>query len=218
MVSCLDDDNDSETVYSSWGVTQVVGDGEFDYKIVLDDKTILIPVSTDGDYEAEEMDRVKVYFELMPGFEVGEDSLEVNITNLYVYSIKDIVTKVSSDTTVYGSDPIAVYNGTVWQSNNLLNVPYVFDYNYYYPKIHTVNLVYYPDSLTAVDGGVYLELRHNANGDGASNVYSGFCSFNMTTVPAFANVVDSVPYTIHINSGSFSNAADIFTGYYYKPE
>ena len=216
LASCSDDD-EQEYTYSAWGIVYEVDGMPYDYKILLDDQTILIPETEEIEYDFSEMDRVKVYFQLKPGFSVGDDSLNVNVEYVFVYSIKDIVTQDSAvgiDT--LGTDPIAVYNGYVWQSNNLLNIPYSIDVSNTYAKTHSVNLVYFPDSVATENDGVYLELRHNANNDVEDMVADGFFSFDMESIPPFQNAIDSIPYTIIINPGAFSSAVSRFEGYYYK--
>jgi len=219
LVSCMgSDDEDEDVTYSSWGVAYEIEEMDYDYKVLLDNGTVLIPESETSDFDVETMDRVKVYFQLKPGFDVGLDSINVNVDYMFIFDIKDIVRQDTIEgSELLGTDPIAVYDATVWQSNNLLNIPYAVDVSTGYDKIHSVDLVYFPDSVATEDGGVYMELRHNANNDAEDMVIDGFYSFDMESIAPFQNVSDSVPYTIIINPGAFSTAVSRLEGYYYAP-
>lgn len=216
LVSCTDDE-ETATTFTSWGIVYDVEGMDYDYKVILDDQTVLIPETSEVDIDLVEMDRVKVYFQFKDESTMGDDSINVNVEYVLVYSIKDVV-KQSSPVGIdsLGTDAIAVYDGNVWQSNNLLNIPFAIDVSYDYAKVHSVNLVYFPDSLSTELGGVYMELRHNANNDEEDMVVDGFYSFDMESIEPFQNVVDSIPYTIVINPGAFNGAAERFEGYY-KP-
>lgn len=216
LVSCIKEDEE-DPIYSSWGIVYEVEGMDYDYKVLLDDSTFLIPETADVDYDVEEMDRVKVYFQFKSEYVSGDEVFNANVVHMLVYSIKDIATQ-SGVVDTLGFDPIAVYDGSVWQSNNLLNVPFAIDVSYTYAKVHDVNLVYFPDSIGTDPDGVYLELRHNANNDAEDMVVDAFYSFDMESIAPFQNVVDSVPYTIIINSGAFSGAVERFEGHFYNPD
>lgn len=216
FVSCVDEEESNSLWY--WGIVQEADGGIYDYKVLLDDQTILIPETSDVSYTGANDDRVKVYFEMKPGFSEGDDSIHVNVSYILVYDIKDIL--IDDGDGNFGSDPIGVIADQVYQSNNLLNVPHSLevDYDQLVRPTHSVNLVYFPDSNATDPNGVYLELRHDANGDAPDMVLDGFFhSFNMESIIPFQNIKDSVPYTIVINSEGFKDAASVIEGCYYKP-
>nr|MDA3853591.1 hypothetical protein [Bacteroidales bacterium] len=64
---------------------------------------------------------------------------------------------------------------------------------------------------------VYLEMRHKAGNAAATDVMKKFDFFDLTSIAPFADAVDSVPYTLVVNSGTFGDAIKKLEGYYYKP-
>lgn len=213
LSSCMRDE-ENNTV-SFWGIVEVVEGESYDYKVLLDDGVVLIPETSDASYTGRNGDRVKVYFELKPGFIEGDKIIHVNVNYILVYDIKSV--KTFTEGSDFGNDPIGVIEKQVWQSNNLLNINFAIDVGYDYVKAHNVNLVYYPDSSATVKGGVFLQLHHNANNDADEMVVDDFLSFDMESIKPFLNAQDSVPYTIVINKGAFTGAVSRLEGYYYNP-
>lgn len=215
LVSCFKDDETKPT-YTARGVVVLDQDAELGYKIELDNWQCVIPQSSDVEYEAQDLDRIIVILEYPNVDETYKDIAEVKVLDYAKYLISDVLTykdTVAVDT--LGSDPIGVYDGYVYQTDKYLNIAYSYQYS---SQVHTVNLVYYPDSL-GDNGEVFLKLQHNANEDSKEYTFSdGYKVFDMTSVAPFADVADSVAYVIHVNSGTFSQAVSRFEGYYYKPE
>lgn len=216
MSSCLSDDEQRE-IYKYWGVVSEVQGESYDYKIILDDDVILIPETSEVSYSGNENDRVFVYFEIQPDFVLGADSLHVNVVNIYSYDIKDVITISGSIPDSLGTDPLAIYSNNVWQSNDLLNMIYYYDTDAGVDRTHIINLVYFPDSAATDSMGVYLEMRHKSGNAAATDVLKKFDFFDLTSIVPFADAVDSVPYTLVVNPGTFGDAVNKLEGYYYKP-
>lgn len=219
LSSCFDMDNEEyRSQYSSWGVVTDVESSSYEFKALLDGGMTLIAETVDVSYDADTMDRVRIFFYLNDESELGDDSIYVEVFALVVSSIKDVVTYSCSDSLsvdTFGIDPICVNDETVWQSNNLLNIPFAIDMSYNYDVEHSINLVYFPDSVYDDNGTVYLELRHDANDDSEEMVVDGFYSFDMESISPFENISDSVPYVIVINNDGFSSGLSELEGYFY---
>ena len=216
LVACEGDD---ETTYTAWGVAHVTGIGEFDYYILLDDSSIYKPLTSEVDYKASERDRLEFFFSLAVDSDFGDDTVMVDVKWINQYSINDIVTVTGTVPDELGDDDIAIFSTDVWQSNSLLNIPYVIKHNYSSTKIHDINLVYFPELSTGAEGRIYLELLHNDNDQITNTTLNNLCSFDMASITPFQNVAenDSVPFTIVTKSGSLSTNADTIRSYYYAP-
>ena len=216
VVGCAEDVEYTQT-YGAWGVTTVEGSGVLDYYILTDDSTKLVPIDTEDLYAAEDNDRVYVSFSTKDD-QLGQDEMEITVVGVSVLETKDLLTVSGEPADSLGSASVQVSDGAVWQSNNLLNMFYTIDVSG--NKVHSLNLVYFPDSFATVDGGVYLELRHNDNDDFASYQYTGYIGFDMASIAPFQNIGinDSVPYTLVINSTGWTDAVAQFEGYFYSPD
>lgn len=216
VVGCAEDVEYTQT-YGAWGVTTVEGNGVLDYYFLTDDSTKLIPIDAEDLYEAEDDDRVYVTFSTEDD-QLGQDEMEISVISVSVLQTKDLLTVYGEPSDTLGSASVQVSDGAVWQSNNLLNMIYTIDVSG--NKVHSLNLVYFPDSSIVVDGRVYLELRHNDNDDIASYQYNGYIGFDMESIAPFQNIGinDSVPYTLIINSTGWSDAVSRFEGYFYSPD
>lgn len=215
--SCLDDGEEYKQTYYWFGIAESTDStDDLGYRVLFDNGLCGYPVSSTVTSIPADSDRVYMSFELASDWEDGDSTIYLDVQGYSVISVKDLVTYDSIAADTLGADPICLYEGYAWQTSHIMNFIYYLKYDY--PAMdHFVNLVYYPDSV--VDGGgVYLKLQHNANDDGTTNTSDEIIScFDMTSIDAFANVVDSVPYVIEINSGYFSNAESLIEGYYYKP-
>lgn len=216
LVACESDD---EETYTAWGVTHLTGTGELDYYILLDDSTVYKPVVSEADYEPSEYDRVEFFFSLAENSAFTDDVVMVDIKWVNTYSIQDIVTVTGTVPEELGSDDIAIFANDVWQSNTLLNIPYVINYNYASDKEHDINLVYFPELSVDNDGYIYLELMHNDNSQITNTTLNTLHSFEMESIVPFQDVADndSVPFMIVTQSGAISTNADTIRSYYYAP-
>ncbi len=215
FAACNNDD--TPATYRSWGLTETTGDGNLDYVINLDIGKILKPTATDANYEAKDNDRIIVDYQLTDGSQKEDSVLNVKIVNIQRFAIKNPITQTGVEgLDTLGTDPIAAYADGIWQFRHLLNVPFRCDVSYSSSKKHSFNLVYFPDSIATEADGVYLELRHNANDDAQDYSIDGFLCFDMESVEPFANVEDSVPYTIVVNGSSFNPSVSKIEGWYHE--
>ena len=225
LSSCLNNKEEVAT-YKYWGVVKVDKSLDLGYKLLLDNDQVVVPVSSDYKYEAKNRDRKLFFFEMADGSTVKDSIIYAKMKFADKFLISDLVTQASTagmDT--LGTDGVAVFNGSVWHAKNLLNVPFIYEKAASFPKKHSFNLVYFPDSLYQPDPknnpelvGVYMELRHNANKDKDDVKCEGYKCFDLNSISRFANVQDSIPYIIKINSGGFDGAVSAFTGWYHKPD
>ncbi len=100
---------------------------------------------------------------------------EVELLYAYAVKVKDVVALTDANREEIGDDPIDVYS--IWNSKNYLNVQFHFLTNG--PDPHYINLVTV-DGSQNVNGYVYLEFRHNANGNKPLKDYLGIVSFDIS--------------------------------------
>lgn len=82
---------------------------------------------------------------------------------------------------------------SMWVGSDYLNVEFVY---LGFDKMHYISLVS-DDSKTYTDNKIHLEFRHNANGDYPSSSKWGMASFNLKSLKANHNPIDSVKLIIH---------------------
>lgn len=215
LLSCSDDTEEYKPTLDYVGVVSTYEAGELGYGIITDYGQFLIPTKDDSDslYSFNDRDRINYYVEFSSSEEYYKDTAEVTLLQYYVFDTYDVLTKSGGDAMV--EDPIAVLDDNLWVTQEYMNIIYSYQQGDT-PKEHAVNLVYYPDSV-GNNGGVLLKLHHNANGD-IEEVSSGnsLRIFDLTSVDVFANVTDSLNYTLKLNRGDFSGM-DYFEGTYYAP-
>ncbi len=219
LSSCLNKGDDTPPLYQYWGVVKIDKSLDLGYKLLLDNKQEVIPVVSDYKYAEKERDRMCVYFNLEEGSTKDDSTMYATMRFADLYSIQNVIRQADTiglDT--LGVDPLGVINGSIWVTNNLMNVAAFFDGAKSQGKKHTFNLVYFPDSVATEEGGVYMELRHNANEDRNEATYNVYKCFDLNSIDVFKNEADSIPYTIKVNAGKFDGAANTFEGMYYKPD
>ncbi len=210
MVSCFDDD-DSNITLTRYGVVSL-SDDVLGYNIVIDGGWIAVPSSSDVDYTPKDSDRIKIYFEIMGG--VSDNPLDVKVLDYFIMPTYDLITYDTLAVDTLGCDPVAVSSIGVSQNCNYLSIFYSYNMGYNY-KVHSFNLVYYPDSV-GDNGEVFLKFQHNAHADLEEVGTSDYKSFDMSSIPPFANVEDSVPYIININAGYYASGVTTLKGYFYN--
>lgn len=146
---------------------------------VLNTQDLLDNEFTEGD---------RVYAEML-----GETNLEEpfdgDISVIYASKVltKDIVALTDENSAEIGDDPIDIY--ALWNSGKYLNLQFFLLTNGARP--HYINLVTVDEPKKQENGYVYLELRHNGNGNTLVNSYTGYASFDIskylddTTVKGF---------------------------------
>ncbi len=219
FVSCLGDE-DNVQKYSAWGIGQEVTGMSYDFKVLLDGGATFIPTNTaSNDFDISTGDRLRIFFDVDAGIDI--DALDVvsgSLQYIVKYTRKEVLEISDTVPDSLGNDPLGIYaSNSIWQTESLLTIPFTIDVGNYSTTLHSIDLVYFPDSMATLSNGIYLELRHNAEGDGDDQVVSQYACFDMETIEPFQNVTDSVPYTIVINNNGFASSESRIEGWYKAP-
>ncbi|HNQ38023.1 MAG TPA: NigD-like protein, partial [Prolixibacteraceae bacterium] len=164
LTACLDDEEGYSLgkVWISLGEVESQGSGSA--LVRLDDGALLFPVAGEGPLSLpEEGTRILVNYTIVGDKLINETTKEYYIR---LNSWREVLKKGIIDLTPamedsIGNDPVIVED--IWVSRNqLLNMELkYFGRN----KVHFINLVKAPGTLTAEDQPFELEFRHNDNGD-----------------------------------------------------
>lgn len=204
--SCLDDE-DGYSLDRSWvgfGTIEQVSNDPVEYKIVMDNGDVLVPVasgyqrpwyymgSNDPNSRLKTGERILLNYTVLG--DDGTDGEDIEEYFIRVNSVKKILLKGILDITdanqdSIGNDPIIVKE--TWMTGDLLNFEIAYWGRY---EVHFINLVKEPGELTADDLPIELELRHNANGDLNDIPFSGFVSFNLESIRIAG--LDSVSFRV----------------------
>ncbi|MCK5730460.1 MAG: NigD-like N-terminal domain-containing protein [Draconibacterium sp.] len=179
-------------MWVGFGIFQV--DGLDSYKIILDNKDVLIPVASNyppgWGANIDNGERVFVNYTILD--EVLESSLPAYYVK--VNAIEDILMKDVMDITPeiedsIGNDPIVVVD--YWMTDSLLS----FKLRYWgYYTTHFLNLVKQPGEILPENLPIELELRHNANNDDDAIYYTAYVSFSLNDLRIEG--LDSVQFVV----------------------
>lgn len=197
--SGCNDDNDYENVWLAVGTIEKTGEGNDDFRVKLDDSTILNPIENNHPgFETEENQRVVVNFTILTKEQAPNDLIicNVRINTINEVLTKDIIEIDDENADSIGNDPVRVRDG--WIVNNYLN--FQFDY-YGGGETHYINLVKDPDNLQDSEGVYLLEFRHNANDDRYSYVLNGLVSFDLNSLA----LPEGEEVKIRVRADGFSN-------------
>lgn len=215
FTACSDND-DGYSLNDMWvGFGVLTGDEPGNYNIVMDNKDVLVPAAASYPGWQDNFnsgDRVLVNYTIL-----GDD-LNGSTPRYYVKvnNIEDVLMKGIMEITPeiedsIGSDPLIVED--YWMTDSLLS----FKLKYWgLNETHFLNLVREPGELTGDDQPIQLELRHNANDDEKSILYTAFVSFSLNSLRI--NELDSVQFEFlssdydgesHSDSGVF-NYEDLY--------
>ncbi len=182
LASCNDDDNVDVKAfgYSTLGSIEKTADA--DYFIDSDKGRKLFVENPQVMNELKEGDRVYAEFLLSGQKREGFDEC-INIYYLYKVLIKDPVHLTAENEKDIADDKIRAID--IWPTDDYLS----FRFQFYASgtKTHIINLVTVDNPDKQEDGYQYVELRHNAVGDGGQQLYNGIVSFNIR------NFVDENP-------------------------
>jgi len=194
FAGCRNDDGYSVSdMWVGFGIFQA--DEADNYKIIMDNKDVLIPIASNylpgwGE-RLDNGERVLVNYTILG--DVEDSSLQSYYVK--VNSIKDILMKGVMEITPenedsIGNDPIVVED--YWMTDSLLS----FKLKYWgYNGIHFLNLVTQPSMLMSPGIQPYeLELRHNANDDDDAIYYTAYVSFSLNSLRI--DGVDSVSFIV----------------------
>jgi hypothetical protein len=209
LTACLDDDEGYSLgkVWISLGEVESQGSGSA--LVRLDDGALLFPVAGEGPLSLpEEGTRILVNYTIVGDKLINETTKEYYIR---LNSWREVLKKGIIDLTPamedsIGNDPVIVED--IWVSRNqLLNMELkYFGRN----KVHFINLVKAPGTLTAEDQPFELEFRHNDNGDDPVYSMNALVSFDLSALQVAG--ADSVRF--RVKSVDYNDIEHIFNGVY----
>ncbi len=191
VTGCLDDEEgySLNDVWIGFGMIEQVNSDPVEYRIVMDNGEVLVPVAS-GYYRPwyymgtnDPESRLKTGDRILLSYTVIGDNgnNDGNISEYYVkvnsvkkVLLKDILDVTEENQDSIGNDPLIVKNA--WMSGDLLNFEIKYWGRY---EVHYINMVKQPGELTAADQPIELELRHNANGDLEDIPFAAHVSFNL---------------------------------------
>lgn len=183
---------EEEIYYSALGIIRISEDSvviETDNgnRLLVDDRTrIGIPLVDN--------DRVIAYFTLVDRTAPAGIDLVIDIYDISKVLYKPVIELTSAIADSIGDDPLTV--GSLWLDKDFINLSFIY---YGGEKMHYINLIRHPGEIRT--DTVDLEIRHNDNDDTGMYSYSGFVSFDLSSLQN--EVSDSV--VLRIKAREFSN-------------
>lgn len=170
FVGCMKDD--TIDYYSALGTVVKGNDSTI---VVTDDDERLLVNNAGSLSDVDSSERVIVYFSISDrALPAGIDYI-VDIFNFSKVLFKPVIVLTGEIADSIGSDPLEVHR--VWLAKDYLNL----EFRYYgFDKKHYINLTRMPGEIPT--DTVELEIRHNDNNDGTSNLLNGFVSFDLTSL------------------------------------
>lgn len=218
VITSCNDDVEGYSLNDSWLGFGMVENSD-SYRIKMDNGDVLVPVAYDynpwydndymgNNHKIEKGDRVLVNYTILDDDtnDSGEiDAYFVKINSANKVLMKGILDLTEENADSIGNNPIEVRE--VWMTDSLLN----FHLRYYGRyKVHFINLVKQPGTLTADGQPFELELRHNDNGDDAAIDYTAFVSFHLDSLQVAG--LDSVSFKV--TSTDYDGDAFEYNGVY----
>ena len=174
-----DDENSLNNAWVGFGLIHKDSVAE-SFTILMDDGEILFPAKSAKFWnDFKNNDRVLTNFTILGNKDnLNHDEqyyVEINSLRKILYKgILDITPALEDS---IGNEPILVKDK--WMKNNMMN----FELQYRGgSKIHYINLVKQPGSVTDATGPVILELRHNTNGDTERIPLTAVVTFDMSAL------------------------------------
>lgn len=177
FTSCLDDTQESSPVqYLEMGVVKM---GASDEVRVLTDSGLLLEfVNYPAEFEYEEDTRIMVNYSVNEeGDEADEYDYLVDVYSIQEVKLKDIVELNDVNRDTIGDDQIFIDD--IWVSGDFLNIDFSFYGN---GEIHYINVVKDPEEQTDDLSKIYLEVRHDGQGDEMLERYRGIMSFRLESL------------------------------------
>ncbi len=190
--SCLDD-NDEEERYFSVNTVKVPDEtNNKDFYFLQDDGTKMFPGNAQylHNYEAKEGQRAFVIYTKLDEPVQGYDS-NIEVWNIVDILTKDIVNLTPENEEEIGDDAINV--PYMWVAQGYLTIEFQYYGTHREDKKHFLNLVIneLPEETPAAappaegendDEYVYLEFRHNSEGDSPALLGEGYVSFKLDKI------------------------------------
>ncbi|MDR2911437.1 MAG: NigD-like protein [Bacteroidales bacterium] len=197
ITSCSKDD-DGYSLGKFWigfGIVQNTDSTTDNYRITMDNKKILIPVSVDFniyDY-VKDGDRIRVNYTILDDNANGNEPATeyyVRINSVSKILMKGIIDITEENQDSIGNNPVDVKD--IWVSDNLLNIEILY---WGSNKTHFINIVKQPGELNENTAQpIEIELRHNNNNDEEIIPQTGFVSFQLNALK-IPNI-DSVEFVV----------------------
>ena len=205
FTACNDDDGYS--LGDIWVGFGVLTGEQGAFNIVMDNSDKLVPVASaypGWQTQFESGDRVLVNYTVLDDDLTGEPAIYyVKVNDIEDILMKGIMDITAENADSIGNDPIIVED--YWMTDSLLS----FKLKYWgLHKIHYLNLVKEPGEITAEDQPIQLELRHNANDDEASVLYTAFVSFSLNSLRV--NELDSIQF--QVTSTDYDGSSETIDG------
>jgi len=189
LTSCDDDGYSLGDIYAPRLAT-VVPLGNDAYYLRLDNGTTMWDV-TGYHYKPKYNQRVIAYFTLLD-HNVGSHDYYVKIHLLEEVLTKEVIDLTEHNKDSIGNDPIKILRH--WVGDDYLNIE--FGINVGGQKIHYINLANNTAEIHPEDGKVYLEFRHNSNGDSSKKGANGIVAFDLR--PYREENSDSIDFVIKV--------------------
>lgn len=189
FMSCDDDGYSLGDMYAPELATVVPLEHDA-YYLVLDDGTTMYDV-TGYPYKPKNNQRAIIYFTIL------DDNVGAYDYYVKIHRIDNILTKGVIDLTTENQDSIgndAIKILRHWVGDDYLNIE--FGYNAGGNKVHFINLVNNTTETYPEDGKVYLEFRHNTNGDSQTRGVNGIVAFDLR--PYKDEDKDSIDFVIKV--------------------
>lgn len=213
ILACSKDEDEYDNYKLNLGIYENTGDGETDFQVNLDNGDIVVPGKVSSDlFKFNDGERVLVYYTPLEN-DSESDNQTINSAIHYVEEIltKGIITLTDDITDSIGNTPIHVHEEDIWFSKHYLNI--YFSY-YGYDRTHYLNMIKYENDSVDDEGRLFLEFRHNDNGDYYSYAYDGLVSFDMNSLHTVGS--DSLPITVKVED--FDGEVLLWKGTYYFDE
>jgi hypothetical protein len=183
FAGCNDDD-DGYSMSDMWIGFGVYHGDENSSKIIMDNGDVLIPVASNYPPGwAELFDngaRILVNYTILDDKYDDEGNLEsyyVKVNSFQDILMKGVMEITSENEDSIGNDAIIVED--YWMTDSLLS----FKLKYWgYNSIHFLNLVKDTTEITVDNQPIELQLRHNANEDEHTILYTAYVSFSLNSL------------------------------------
>jgi len=190
FTSCDDDGYSLGDIYAPRLAT-VMPLSDNAYYLVLDNGQTMWD-ATGYPYKPKYNQRAIIYYTIL-GDNVDGYDYYIKLRSIQEILTKGVINLDAENQDSIGNDKVKVHRH--WIGDNYLNIE--FGYNRGGEKVHFINLVKNTTETYPDDGKVYLEFRHNANGDPQKNGIKGYVAFDLR--PYKEANKDSVDFVIKVN-------------------
>jgi hypothetical protein len=173
IMSCGDNNTETPRQYVELGIT---GIGSSNEPLVMTDSEKTLRLSNLPDNFDFENDQ-RVLLDYVIKEEAGEAEVYDYLATVYSIQyivLKDIMVLDDENRDTIGTDQISL--NKIWVASDLLNLDFSF---FASNKMLLINIVKDPEEQSDDPTEVFLQVRHDANGDQQHNRHRGIMSFNL---------------------------------------